>query len=128
MLGLVLGVEKATRDSGVTPTLTITDKKENPDPVAARGRSASDGQVGQASSRLIPGLKKVEEIPYTVEVSGNYRQTLDFLTYFENSPFMSELTKLSITADSVQNETTKVLKNTGIATSKVEAVFFIRSQ
>lgn len=115
MVSLVSGIESAVARAGAFSELKIIDKKE--DPLAA--------DVDRAARPVASSLKGVEEVPYKLTLSGNYRSFTDFLLYFEHQPFISELKKIGITAITVQDETSKVLRNTGLATGIFEGVFFI---
>ncbi len=115
MVGLVEGLETAAANSGVEHKLTITDRQENPETTKLI-----------SSPSVVLGLRQIEEVPFVLELTGNYRQILDFLIYFENLNFMSEFLSFAVTAESEQNEFTESLVNTGKAAAKIEGRFFIR--
>ena len=74
---------------------------------------------------MISGLRRTEEIPYQLEVAGDYRQLLDFLLYLDNLGFLTEIRKLEVVADAVQNQITGEPRQNGEGTAKLEGVFFI---
>lgn len=120
MVVLVEGVESAVNQARVTSRVTITDKKET------KMSSAEEKNINPVL--LVAGLQKIEEVSYALELSGDYRQIVDFLLYLEHLPFISEIVKFTITADTVQNETAKTLRNSGNGTSLIEGIFFIKQQ
>lgn len=115
MVNLVQGIESAVTRAGAIPELKITDKKE--DPLAA--------DIDRGASPVVPGLKDIEEVPYSLTLSGHYRSLTDFLLFIEHQPFVTEFKKFAITAVTVQDETSKALRNTGLASGIFEGVFFI---
>ena len=111
---LVETLENATARSGVGHILLITDDIEE--------NSKTTKPVERAPLFNLGG---VGEVPFTLEVSGNYRQLVDFLTYLENSPYILEVTRISANANSVQISDSNDLLNTGTAGVKIEGLFFI---
>ena len=118
MAPLVAALENAVKSSGGAHALTIVDKKEE--------AAAGGGGEQKPAPPVVPGLAHVEEIPYSLEFTGNYRQIVNFLLYLENLPFVSRVTNLSLAAESKQVD--EVVHNTGLATAKIEALFFIKNQ
>ena len=116
MESLVLGLEQAAASSGVLTSLKITDALE----AAAKGES-----VSEAKPPVVAGLSGLTEVPFTLDLSGTYRQLTDFFMYFDNSPYLTRITSLSVAADQDQGETAEILRNTGIATPPLlRLVFF----
>ena len=118
MVNLIQGLEDAAARSGVTETLTLSDRLETP---------ANKG-ADKPKPSLARGLVKIEEIPYTMEVSGTYRQILDFFLSLENQPFISEVGKFTAAADSISDKETETVRNTGTAAAKIEGSIFIRAE
>lgn len=121
MIFLVREIEEAVSVAGASSELKLTDKVEEPKPV----RTA--GSAEEVIPPLVSGLVNIEEVPYKLTLNSSYRDLVDFLLKFEHLPYISEITKISITADTEQSEVTKTLINTGSGTSKLEGVFFIRN-
>lgn len=118
MAYLVEGVEKsASLATAAIQNLKITDKLED---LFARQGTPS------AAPPLIAGLKKIEEVPYSLELSGDWRRLEDFTLYSENLPYITQFSKLTVTADQEANEATRIITNTGLGTAKFEGVLFIR--
>ena len=122
MVFLVAALEDSVSAAGMTPELKITDKKEE---LLASG---SKSKTKEKTVPIIKGLNRVEEVPYTLRVSGNYRQMADFFHYFANLPFLSEITMASVKADSIQNDVSKTLVNLGTASLQLQGFFFISSE
>lgn len=118
MVGLVENLEGAALQAGMSPKLSFLDVKESLE--ANRGGRSLTPKI------MFADLRQIEEVPYTMELSGNYRQYVDFLSNFENLPFLSKITKLTLTADSLQNEKTKELENLGTGKGTVEGLLFIK--
>ncbi len=117
MVGLVEGLETAVEGAGASSKLTIIDRQEQEQ--EGLGRGAATPEI------VISGLRRTEEIPYQLEVAGDYRQLLDFLLYLDNLGFLTEIRKLEVVADAVQNQITGEPRQNGEGTAKLEGVFFI---
>lgn len=115
MVNLVQGIESAVSRAGALAELKIIDKKEDP--------RAAD--TDRTTKLVAPQLKEVEEVPYNLTLSGHWRSITDFLLLMEHQPFITEFRKFAITAVAVQDETSKILRNTGLANGIFEGVFFI---
>ncbi|MDP3993831.1 MAG: hypothetical protein Q8P75_02515 [bacterium] len=126
MAFLVEALEGAVSAAGMSPELKISDKKEGRAASVSKSSAESKGKDKDAS--IVKGLNNIEEIPYTLELSGNYRQMTDFFNYFANLPYLSEVTQLSVKTDSAQNDITKALVNLGTAAIQLKGVFFINSE
>ena len=126
MVFLVEALEGAVSAAGMLPELKISDKKEEQAVSVSKSSAKSKGKDKDAS--IVNGLKEIEEIPYTLELSGNYRQMTDFFNYFANLPYLSEVTRLSVKTDSAQNDITKDLVNLGAAAIQLQGIFFINSE
>ena len=122
MVFLVAALEDSVSAAGMTPELKITDKKEE------QLASGSKSKTKEKTAPIIKGLNRVEEVPYTLRVSGDYRQMTDFFRYFANLPFLSEITMASVKADSIQNDISKTLINIGTASIQLQGIFFISSE
>src|SRR3989344_1453881 len=73
---LVESLEDALAKTGLTATLSITDDEES-----------NSRAPAEKSKVLIQNLTKIDEVAYTLEYIGNYRESVDFLLYAENLPF-----------------------------------------
>lgn len=123
MVFLVEALEGAVSAAGMSPGLKISDKKEE--------QWASAKSTAKSKDRALPlvkGLNKIEEVPYTLELSGTYRQMIDFFHYFANLPYLSEVTQTSIKTDSIQNDIAQTLINIGTATIQLQGIFFINGE
>ena len=118
MLSLILGLESAVQRAGLAHKLVIADFKEKRD----QNPAAKD----KPSATIVSGLTEVEEIPYHLEVLGNYRGLADLFLYLENLPFVTVPDKLTASADQIQPVGFESLRNTGTATAKLDGVLFIK--
>lgn len=120
MVSLVQGLESVINRAGLSAELKIADKKEEL-------MAGSGGREVISTPTVVPGLEPIEEIPYLLEARGDYRSLINFFVYLESLPFVSEITKINITADSIQEEARRIIINTGTGIAKIEGVFFIRA-
>ena len=120
MVVLVQELENAAARAGASLELELTDELENPPPVVVGDPTAG------VRVPVVAGLINIEEVPYTLTLGSNYRGLIRFFMAMENLYFNSEIINISVTADTIQNDATKTLINTGSGTSKIEGVLFIR--
>lgn len=118
MTSLVVGLEGASSRAGGVSTLTIVDRKEASLPQGAK----SDAKPVPS---LIAGLQEIEEIPYSLKLAGDYQTMIDFLFYLEHRQYITQIKRISITTDSLQDTLTQTVRNTGLANAELEGAFFI---
>ncbi|MDP3741456.1 MAG: hypothetical protein Q8R08_03995 [bacterium] len=120
-VSLVEGLEGAAAVSGLTISkLTITDNQTK--------NETSTGQVEKPLPQLVTGLGLVEEIPYTLQITGDYRGLVDFFSYLEHLPFITIPNKLTVAADQTQTDRAALLQNTGEAAAKLDGMLYIFKQ
>ena len=114
---LVEKLEDAIARAGLVASLTIVDTKET-----------EQNQKGQENTPpVLANLVRLEEVPYSLRVSGSYRQITDFFIYLENGTLPTEFTNLSLSAELTRASgvgTTSV--KTGQITAEIKGVFFIK--
>ena len=118
MVSLVLGLESAVQKVGLSSKLLITDNKEK--------RERSSGAQEKPPAAIISGLASIEEIPYLLEVSGDYRALADLFIFLEHMTFVTVPDKLTVSVHQEQIVGRKDLSNTGTATAKLEGLLFIK--
>lgn len=116
MVDLVEGLEKSVTLSGGSHTLTLTDNETQLLP---------NGKKIEAPA-VIEGLGHIQEIPYTIQYEGDWRQTVALLLYLENLPDITHLTTLQLSAESAKSETSEAAINTGNAVTQIEGLLFIK--
>ena len=121
MVNLVAGLEGAVINSKGSHVLAIMDKREQQNAL-----TASTGGGAKPAGPVVRGLSGIEEVPYEMNYVGNFRQSENLLLYFENLSFPNHIRSISIAAETRQTDE-KVLRNTGIATVKIEALFFVQN-
>ena len=114
---LVEKLEDAIARAGLVASLTIVDTKET-----------EQNQKGQENTPpALANLVRLEEVPYSLRVSGSYRQITDLFIYLENGTLPTEFTNLSLSAELTRASgvgTTSV--KTGQITAEIKGVFFIK--
>lgn len=119
ILPLVEGLEKAVARTGGSHILLMTDFDDQD--------AAAPNAKPVVRPAVIKELDGVEEIPYQLEYFGDYRQTLNFLLYLENLPYMTFVKKLTLAAESVPEEgPAGGNRNTGAAFTQIQGLLFIR--
>src|SRR3989338_3722507 len=119
VLTLIEGLEGAVARSAGSHTLVLTDHEEQ--------AAVSASSKPPARQAVIKELTGAEEIPYQLDYFGSYRQTVNFLLYLENLPFITRVGKLSLAAESVQSsEPGGDTRNTGNAFTQVDGLLFIQ--
>lgn len=114
-VSLVQGLEKAFQEAGLSAQLSIVDNSENATPGTA------------VPPPVITKLSGIEEVPYTMRFSGDYRQTVNFLIALENTPFLTEVTGFSLSSDTnSSSQRGNLIVKTGTATGEIRAVLFIK--
>lgn len=119
MVYLVAGLESAIDQTGLSSKLSLTDIKEK--------QEQNPAAKEKPLPPLVAGISKLEEIPYTLKVAGDYRALTDLLLRFEHLPFITVPDKLSVAADTAQAADPETFLNVGTATAKLEGVLFILS-
>lgn len=118
MVSLVESMETALGNSNLDSVLRIIDEKE-------LNLAIEAGQI-KPRPILVPGLDALQEVPYELEITGDFAQFVSFFHYFENQPMFSAYSSLVFTAESDQDEKNKKLFNTGQGRGYLEGVLFIR--
>jgi len=77
---------------------------------------------------VIQGLNKVDDIPYTVTVSGNYLAIVRFMQYLEHLPHFTEVTSISLNAGVGETLETGQILNAETMTGFIDAVFMVRKE
>lgn len=118
ILPLVEGLEAAARASGASKyELELSDAVED------QTGSAAQGDGGAA---LPAGASRIEAVPFRATVAGDYRVFANYLTFLENLPFVVDVGKLSITAESAQGNEQGSLVNTGQGAAELSGVLYIK--
>ncbi len=116
MVTLIEGLEKSVTLSGGSHSLSITD---NDSQKPGAGKKAE--QEG-----IVKGLSKVREVPYTIQYYGDFRQTVNLLSYLENLPFVTYFTRVSLATESQKAETALNTTNTGYAFTQIDGLLFVK--
>lgn len=119
MVSLVRGMENSSLRSGLAMELILSDQKEE-------SLSLPKGAPVKAVPPLVNNLSQLEEVPYSLKTAGSFLELLEFIYYLENQPFITELSKLSVTAEIEQEERTERIFNTGVGLGQIDGVFFIK--
>ena len=114
----VESVESAAAIAGVESELAITDYKT----LADSGVKVTE----KPRPPLAPGLTAVEEVPFTLKVTGNYQALANFFRYLEHEQALVRFGSMETTAELEKGEGEKKPRNTGRGEAVLEGAFFIR--
>jgi len=114
-VALVEALEASIQKSGINASVNIIDPAE-------------DQQRNVPPTKLIKNLSGVEEVPYSLNILGSYRQIVNLFSYFENMPYFTEISKLSLSSVSTSDQGGKNVRRTGEGAGELRGVLFIKSQ
>lgn len=117
MVQVVQGIEQAAKNSGVGWTLSFEDEIEDPDK-----KSDEEAPV------LPAGAANLSIIQYTVYVTGDYRQVSNFFDYLNNSFFITNVNKFTLSAEALQEGEDQPPRNTGFGTVKARGLLFVTAK
>ena len=75
---------------------------------------------------VVPGLKKIEVIPYNFRLSGDFSSIVKFLQALENQPFFSEIEALALSSEVKKSQEIGGVVRTGRVQASVRAAFYAR--
>ncbi|MEK9180668.1 MAG: hypothetical protein AAB871_00345 [Patescibacteria group bacterium] len=90
LVGHVESLEETAKKYQDQFTLSITDPAEKAPVKKSSAKAKEDEYV------IVPGLKKVEVIPYNFRLEGTFLGVVNFLQTLENQPFYSEIETLTL--------------------------------
>lgn len=99
--------------------IKLTDAKES-----ELARGGGPGAAATEPARTA-NLKNLEEVPFTMSVSGTYRNLTDLLFYSENARFNIQINDLNFKAELTQLEDGGTV-NTGIANGIFKGTLFMK--
>ena len=104
-------IEAAAAKSGTQEGLTINEL--TPD---------SSGQY----TPVIDGKAKIEEVPYVINISGDFGSLLKFLQYLEHLPHFTEVSQIAFKAATTDTSKGALAGHSGNIMGTIQAVFFIQ--
>jgi Tfp pilus assembly protein PilO len=107
-------IESAAAAAGVESSITIHDDKAT--------------LKDQAANPVVSDKIKIDEIPYTLSVSGSYESVLVFIKYLEHLPHFTEISQIGMNATATLVSGESTARHDGNVTSTIDAVFFIKSK
>lgn len=114
LVAAVKSLEKAAVLTKTTELLKITepdqDSKNKPAVVAV----------------VIVNKNGLEEIPYRVTTLNDFGGTVQFIRYLEHLPQFSEISKINLSAETVESDASKTKVYTGRVFGSIDAVFFVK--
>lgn len=118
LVAAVEAMEAAVAAAGVESELIITDYKT----LADSGIKVTE----KPKPPLAPGLLGIEEVPFTLRVTGSYQGLTNFFRYLEHMRLLARFGSMEETAELEKAEGDKKPRNTGRGIAVLEGVFFIR--
>lgn len=110
----ILQVEEAAAATSVFQSMVIIDELEDP-------------KKTNKAKELISGKSSLQEVPYTLTTSSDFKQFIDFLRYLEHLPHFTEVSKISLQSNTGP-ETTGEIDRSDIITGTVDSIFFIQKK
>ncbi len=114
LVGAIADIESAAARTGTDENMTIID------PFIVKPDSAAP-----KPKPTVRGLAGVVEIPYTLSLKNDYLGTINFLSYLEHLPNLSEVNNFQLSAELVANGGKPV--PTGQVLSNIRGVLFVNS-
>lgn len=110
---LVESLESAFVRAGLVANLTIIDSKEAiipPKPLPP----------------VVKNVNGLEEVPYILDLYGDYRKMVNFFLYMENLGIFTEVSNFTLNAETKSSDNGKVVIKTGFGSGELRGVLFIR--
>lgn len=82
--------------------------------------------AAEASKLVIIGNPNIDEVLYTINISGSFTSLIKFLQYMEHLPHFTEMIKISLGASTTGTDVSGVPEHSGNLTGAINAVFFVR--
>jgi Tfp pilus assembly protein PilO len=117
---IVESIENAVLKSGVTADLVIVDHSED-----APGNTAGSNTTSEKTA-VVNRLAGLDEVPYNLHFSGNYSQIANLFQYLENMPFFTQLSELSVSAETFLPQNAKMGTHSGIGMGDIQGVLFVK--
>lgn len=84
-----------------------------------------DGKTKIAPKAVVADKGELKEIPFRLYTTGDFSGTVKFMQYLEHLPNLSELSKLDLSAETVQIDKTVV--QTGKVFGSIDGVFLVKA-
>lgn len=78
--------------------------------------------------KVVESVDSLKEIPYRVSTLNDYVGTIQFLMYLEHLPQFTEISKITLSAETVDSDTAAGRVYTGKIFGSLDGVFFVKSQ
>lgn len=114
LVGAVQNLERAAALSGTEHVLVISE----PNPTT---------NVPNQTGPVVPNLAGLTEIPYRVTALNDYLGTIEFLQYLEHLPEFTEISKIDLSAETIDSDTGNAKIYTGRLFGSIDGVFFVKS-
>ncbi|HEX9503102.1 MAG TPA: hypothetical protein VF974_02150 [Patescibacteria group bacterium] len=108
-------IESAALATKVSESMAIVDET---DPL----------KKGSVDKQLINGKSFITEVPYTLNVSSDFRQLIDFMRYMEHLPHFTEVSRISLQASGGSADSKGTFSHSGTIIGSIESVFFIQKK
>jgi hypothetical protein len=110
LVAAVQDLETAAAKTGTTQDLDVKD----PDPAQPK------------VADVIPGKKDIQEVSYILTTLNDFAGTLNFISYLEHLPHFTEISKITLSAETRQGDKTSTVVRTGRVIGSFNAVFFVK--
>ncbi len=124
---------KATRKDEIVDAIVMKEDLVLPvqdlEAAAAATGTRHDLLIREPTVRDKPILNQhagIDEIPYVLNATNNFQGMVDFLSYLEHLPHFTEISKITLSAESVQSQAGGTLRSGNIL-GDFSGIFFIKS-
>lgn len=95
------------------------------------GLAIHDDEASTALQKIKPvvgGKIGVDEVAYTLSISGPYQSVLVFISYLEHLPHFTEISAINLSAATSLAGTDAIVEHDGNVLGTIDAVFFVKGK
>jgi hypothetical protein len=109
----VINLETAAATTGTEHALKINEDKP-------------DAKPNEKTPDVVASKQGLDEVPYRITTYNDFEGTLQFLQYLEHLPEFTEISKINLSAETVESEISETRIYTGRVFGSIDGVFFIK--
>lgn len=109
-------LERATQETKIDHVLSIQDYTA----------AAGSGRSSNPPPQVIDGKKAIDEVPYSLNMEGNYLSLVSFLRLLEHLPHFTEVTKINLYAETTSASREQTPVHSGQILGTIDGIFFVK--